>query len=404
MKIALAPMGTEGDIRPVAALGRGLLDAGHEVLVAGPPDFADLFGRHDVPFRPCGAPFRPVAESLAERINGRPLSGLMAMLAWSRRAVSEQFEALGTHLDGADRILGCGVQFAASSLAERRGIPYMHVAHFAGVLPSAYHAPVTIPVFGLPKWMNRGLWALNHVSVNLLMRGRVDRARAGLGLAGIGDFDRHYARRVLIAMDPALGPLPPDAGAGVVQTGYWRVDDESALPPEVEGFLQAGEMPVFVGFGSMGDPDPRGTARAIVDGVRLAGVRAIVARGWAGLEPGDSDERILVAGHLPHGRLFPRVAAVVHHGGAGTTWTVARSGVPHVVVPHLLDQNWWARRLDELGVSGSFIPRRRFDATRLAASLQQALDPARRPALERLAAALARRDGVAEAVRLLEGI
>ena len=116
----------------------------------------------------------------------------------------------------------------------------------------------------------------------------------------------------------------------------------------------------------------------------------------------DCGSEILVAGHLPHGRLFPRVAAVVHHGGAGTTWTVARSGVAHVVVPHLLDQHWWARRLESLGVAGNSIPRRRLDAGRLAVSLRQALDPRRQPAIDGLASSLARRDGIRQAVALFE--
>lgn len=395
-------MGTEGDMRPVAALGRALLDAGHEVVVAAPPDFEPLFGRHEIPFRPCGAPFRPVAEALAGRINGRPLSGLRAMVGWCRQAVGEQFTSLQPHVAGCDRILGCGVQFAASSLAEGLGVPYRHVAHFAGILPSSHHPPVTFPLFGLPTWGNRALWTLNHLAMNLLLRARIDRHRKPLGLPGIGDFDRHFTRAALIAVDPELGPLPPDAGAGVRQTGYWHIDDEGALPDDVEVFLEAGTKPVFVGFGSMGDPDPKATAREVVAGIRQAGLRGIIARGWAGLDPQDVGSEFLVAGHLPHARLFPRVAAAVHHGGAGTTWTVARSGVPHVVVPHLLDQHWWARRLEALGVSGGSIPRQRLDAGHLAASLKQALDPRRRPAIDGLATSLARRDGIRQAVALLE--
>jgi vancomycin aglycone glucosyltransferase len=238
--------------------------------------------------------------------------------------------------------------------------------------------------------------------MNLLLRARIDQHRKSLGLPGIGDFDRHFTRSTLIAVDPELGPLPPDAGAGVVQTGYWRIEDEGALPDDVEVFLEAGAKPVFVGFGSMGDPDPKATAREVVAGIRQAGLRGIIARGWAGLDPQNCGRDFLVVGHLPHGRLFPRVAAVVHHGGAGTTWTVARSGVPHVVVPHLLDQHWWARRLEALGVAGSSIARQRLDAGRLAVSLQQALAPRRRPAIEGLATSLARRDGIRQAVALLE--
>lgn len=403
MRIAFAPMGSEGDLRPVAALGRALREAGHEVVVAGSPDFEPLFARHGIPFRPCGSAFRPVAEALAGRINGRPFSGMRAMIGWCRQAVAEQFGALSPHLERCDRILGCGVQFAASSLAERRGVPYRHVAHFAGILPSSHHPPVTVPVFGLPSWGNRALWAASGAAMNLLLRSRIDHQRAILGLPSIGDFGSHFTRAALIAVDPELAPLPSDAGAGVRQTGYWRIDDEGALPREVEAFLEAGPKPVFVGFGSMGDPDPGATAREVVAGIRRGGWRGIVASGWAGLDPADRGDDLLVVGHLPHGLLFPRVAAVVHHGGAGTTWVASRSGVPQVVVPHLLDQHWWARRLESLGVAGGSLSRRRLDAGRLHASLRQALDPRRSAAIARLAASLANRDGIRQAVALLEG-
>jgi vancomycin aglycone glucosyltransferase len=121
-------------------------------------------------------------------------------------------------------------------------------------------------------------------------------------------------------------------------------------PPKLEAFLEQGEPPVYIGFGSMTDPNPRITTRAVLAGVTDAGCRAVLSEGWAGLGGGGLPEHVMVVGSVPHASLFRRVAAVVHHGGAGTTTMAARAGVPQIVVPHVLDQYYWAERVSRLGV------------------------------------------------------
>ena len=160
----------------------------------------------------------------------------------------------------------------------------------------------------------------------------------------------------------------------VDQVGYLLPKDETPLPPKLESFLQAGPPPVFLGFGSMVDSDPAGTTRLLLDAVERVGCRAILARGWAGLGEGPLPESVYGAGPLPHASLFPRVAAVVHHGGAGTTTTVARSGVPQIIVPHLLDQHYWGHRTHLLGVAPPPLPRVKLTAERLAELISASLE------------------------------
>jgi UDP:flavonoid glycosyltransferase YjiC (YdhE family) len=131
---------------------------------------------------------------------------------------------------------------------------------------------------------------------------------------------------------------------------------------------------VYFGFGSMTDPDPAATTSMIVEVIERLGCRAILSEGWAGIGEGALPEGSMHIGAVPHSSLFPRVAAVVHHGGAGTTTRSAQAGVPQLIVPHLLDQFWWGRRVQELGVSPAPISRRRLNADSLQSSLRALLE------------------------------
>lgn len=216
-------------------------------------------------------------------------------------------------------------------------------------------------------------WRLIFRSLEWALRKTMDRERALLGLGRIaGSFQSHFERPFLLAMDPELAPLASDAPPRALQCGYPRDPDPTDLPIEVEAFLAQGEPPVYIGFGSMVDDQVASLGRVVEEAVRKVSVRAIVSRGWASLQA--RDPRILSVGHVPHLKLFPRCAAVVHHGGAGTSWAVSRSGVPHVVVPHLMDQPWWAGRLSGLGVAADVIPHGKLDADRLALAIRKALE------------------------------
>ena len=131
---------------------------------------------------------------------------------------------------------------------------------------------------------------------------------------------------------------------------------------------------MYVGFGSMTDPDPGATTRALLEALSQIGCRALISRGWAGLADGPLPEGVLAIGPVSHATLFPRLAAVVHHGGAGTTTTAARAGVPQIVVPHIFDQFYWARRVAELGLGPPAPRRSRLTAQPLAESLAATLD------------------------------
>ncbi len=208
-----------------------------------------------------------------------------------------------------------------------------------------------------------------------MLAGALDAERGRRGLAPVASVSRHFFEDhpVLMACDPVIAPAPPDwAGHDVTVTGPWFYDDAAALDPAIESFLGAGPPPVYVGFGSMTSPDADRLTRAILDGA--GGRRLLLAKGWGGIGGGTlPPSAMVVGGPVPHAKLFPRVACVVHHGGSGTTASALRAGVPQVVVPHLMDQYYYAHRLERLGIAPAGIPVRKLDASRLSRAIDAAI-------------------------------
>jgi vancomycin aglycone glucosyltransferase len=179
--------------------------------------------------------------------------------------------------------------------------------------------------------------------------------RSALGLSPASDARGHVlTRRPWLAADPTLAPWPDPADAAVFQTGAWILPDARPLSPELEAFLDAGEPPVYFGFGSCRAPEA--LSRAMIESARALGRRAIVSRGWADLSPIDDEPDCIAIGEVNQQALFGRVAAVVHHGGAGTTTTAARAGASQVVIPQHYDQHYWAQRVNDLGIGTAHAP------------------------------------------------
>jgi vancomycin aglycone glucosyltransferase len=182
-----------------------------------------------------------------------------------------------------------------------------------------------------------------------------------------------FTDRPWLAADPVLAPAFPLDSMQVVQTGAWMISDETPLPEELEEFLANGAPPVYLGFGSMRASDQ--TAQTLLEAARALGLRAILSQGWANLMPSDAGSDCLSVGDVSHGKLFPRVAAILHHGGAGTTATAARAGTAQVIIPHNYDQFYWAHRVQQLGVGVSGPLRDDITVDNLTQALRECLQP-----------------------------
>ncbi|MDQ0597063.1 vancomycin aglycone glucosyltransferase [Streptomyces canus] len=353
MRVLLSTYGSRGDVQPMAALAVELRALGAEVRVCAPADeeFAKLLDRVGVELVPAADPVRAVVTGTASPLPGGLPQRAAAILA-------AQYEAVGAAADGCDAVVATGLLPAAAGArlaAERAGVPYAFVAFFPGYLPSTYLRPLTRPGQTFPPEVTDipELHDLDAQFMNEAFGTGLNLHRASLGLPPVDDFRGYVLTgRPFLAADPVLAPWQEPTALDVVQTGAWILPDDRPLPDELTAFLEAGEPPVYVGFGSMpmGGTD---VARVAVEAVRAHGRRVLVGRGWADLALIDDRDDCFAVGEVNHQALFGRLAAVVHHGGAGTTTTAARAGVPQVVVPQLADQPYWAGRVAELGIGAA---------------------------------------------------
>ncbi|RIL07045.1 MAG: glycosyl transferase [Proteobacteria bacterium] len=375
MRIVLCGDGTRGDLQPLIELAACLSAARHDAVVCGPPDFAALAAARGVAYEPLGESAQAFFRDHASMLRRSPLAILREAFAYVERNVAAKLVALVEIARGADLVVAGGAELAASSAAERLGIPYRYVCYCPAVIPSDRHAPVFIDFDTPGRWRNRALWPLVIRPIEVAVRRMQGPARRAVGLGPVRRPYRHLlGERPLLAADAVLADVPPDAPVPVQQIPALHPLGGEPLPAKLAAFLDAGPPPVYVGFGSMPDDAPAATTRLVLAAIERLGVRAVLSSGWAQLGGLALPEGVVEVGPVAHPHLFPRCAAIVHHGGAGTTTTALRAGVPQVVVPHLADQFYWARRVRELG-AGVTAPRKsRIDSASLVSALGAVLD------------------------------
>jgi UDP:flavonoid glycosyltransferase YjiC (YdhE family) len=376
MKIALAVEGSRGDVYPMLELGASFAAAGHRIAICANPDFRASAEERGFEFRPLGNNIREFLTSRAGAITGGALKLMRELDRYSRENLILQFDTLSEITRDVDLLFGGGVLVAGPTAAERNGIPYRYVAYCPVIFPSREYTPCFFLKSQFrSRWANGCWWRIVGALVNAMNLPGINRRRAELGLRPVRDAFQHMvSERPILAADAELAPCPADAPAQIEQIPCLHPFEGEPLPAKLEAFLASGPPPVYLGFGSMPDPDPGATTGKLLDAVQALGCRALVSRGWAGLGEGPLPEGVFALEEISHMALFPRVAAVVHHGGAGTTTTAARAGVPQILVPHLLDQYYWARRVRELGLGPPPILRTRLTPGRLTASLAATLD------------------------------
>jgi vancomycin aglycone glucosyltransferase len=393
MRVLLSTWGSRGDVEPLAGFAVQLRALGAEVLVCAPPDFADLLARVDVPMVAAGRSVRALVHGAKAGPSDAPRV--------AAELVASQFETVATAAEGCDALVATGLMPAgARSIAEKLGIHYVLACFAPGSLPSPHQTPLPRPGKPFPagETDNRVLWDVDAQRVNALYRGPLNAHRAAIGLPPVDNVRDHvFTDHPWLAADPTLRPWPGSPDRDVVQTGAWILPDERPLPADLVAFLDAGTPPVFVSLGSV--RAPADIATVAIEAIRAQGRRVIVGRGWADLGLIDDRDDCFVVGEVNHQALFTRVDAVVHHGGAGTTTTVARAGAPQVVVPQIADQPYWAGRVAELGIGAAHDgPTPTTES--LAAALGAALTPETR-ARAAVVAGMIRTDGAVVAAKLL---
>jgi vancomycin aglycone glucosyltransferase len=384
----------------MAALAARLRELGADARVCAPPDedIAQMLARAKVPLAPA---FTPLRQWLKEALKhaGADIRQRAA------EVMSRQFDAIGAAAAGCDAIVAGGLfpsTAAAQSVAEKLGIRYAYATFCPIWLPSPHHPPHAFPGHPLPADVTdkRKLWDLNIATMNALFGEQLNVHRASMGLSKVDDVRTHvFTRHPWLAADPVLAPWKKPADLDVVQTGAWILPDQRPLPRELLQFLDAGAPPVYVGFGSMPLQSWKDAPQVVIKAIRAQGRRAIVARGWGELGLIDHRGDCFGIGEINQQALFGRVAAVVHHGGAGTTTAATRAGAPQVVVPQIGDQPYWAGRIWDLGIGAAHDgPTPTVDS--LSAALESALTPGIRARAAAVASAISI-DGATVAAKLL---
>ncbi len=395
-RIALAPIGTRGDVAPLVALGAALRTAGHDVHACVSRDFTFLFEQAGIPTTPIEADAAEFVQDLGGRL--RDIIDLGRRL---RPAAEAAQVALGAACEGADVVIGSGFQILAPALCEAGGIRYVYASTSPTLERSVTIPPHFAPYYGLGPALNWVLWRGQDIALAKLFTPILDDHRAALGLG-------RQKQRVWDAITAPASLLRLYDGVVVGESfgrdalgacfGGWS---PTPLPDDVAEFLDAGAPPVMVTVGSVAGPDPHERVGAVVSAIRAGGRRVILDGAF------DVDGRLSGADDVcsisgvDYRSLFNRLGAVVHHGGAGTIALAARAGVPQVVVPHVVDQFFWARRVATIGAGSKPVPTKRFTPSRIATAIAEATSPAVVAKAQALARELASLDGPTQAANVV---
>jgi sterol 3beta-glucosyltransferase len=419
MRALLVTHGSRGDVQPFAALAAGLTDAGHEVVLAAPASSAALAEPYCERVIPLDDGTNKLigdrAAWAAVESNFRGLRGKRLgwqLLRHNRAAMSRVFDDLAVltyDVDGAVDVVVHQVNVPGQAIAERLGVPAVPVCLQPFWAPTESFPDPLFP-YRLPAVLNRTSYLSTKLFVRAFTGGVGHWRRDVLGLPR-----RRHAQNPLRRPDGTPAPVVQafsrhvlPAGAhypdSVHTTGFFFLPapPDWTPPADLARFLGDGEPPVYIGFGSMVGSDPARTGRIVADALRSLGVRAVVAVGRGGIVPDGLGKEIHCLAHAPHDWLFPRMAAVVHHGGAGTTGAALAAGRPQVTCPFMFDQPFFGRRVHASGVAAPAQPLRELTAAGLAAAIWDALDPATTARAEALGELVRAEDGVREAVKVVE--
>lgn len=415
MRIGVQAWGSEGDIRPLVAIGHGLVQRGHQVELV----YTDIANRrYEAVAASLGMTARAVATPVIadetelyeiglQAINtSNPL--LQGKIVYDRllKPVEDQiFDAAVDLCRRSDLIVTHLLLNQSRAAAELAGKPAVSVTFAHSLVPSRHIHPEGLPRLG--EMGNALGWSLARFALNRVMLGPVNDLRRRVGVAPVKDllldgWASHLLN--LIAVSPAICPEPPDWPRWNRVCGFLALPPTAheQVAPDLAAFLDAGEPPIFMGFGSLMPVSSSYLTESVAlmkEAARLAGYRAIIQAEV----PPEHGDRHMIVGRSPHAQVFPRCAAVVHHCGAGTTHTTLTAGVPSVCVPHVSDQNGWAEELRRLGVAPAAVTRRTLTAPKLARRIKEALaDPGMRTKAAVMAERMKDDDGPARAAVLIE--
>ncbi len=412
MHITILAAGSQGDIQPYLALAVGLKNDGYDIRFAANSNFADLAARYAVDF----FPIQVDSFKYTQTPKGRAWlesDTVLKLILNTGRAVRPVINQL--FVDSWDACQGSDVLIYHSftlpfvhHIGKELGIPAIP----ASIYPLPTRAYPAIPL-NIKRSRNKTFNLLSHLLVHQfswqvfwpIVR------RSWQGRNNLSPVDPYWQilrdkSPVLCAYSAVTAPKPADLPEQVAISGYWFLEPEPDWQPEPQliDFIHSGQRPIYVGFGSMGSQIERhNTANMILEALAKTGQRAVLGGGWSGLGAGQQlPENVFLLKSIPHKWLFPQMAAIVHHGGSGTTGAALRAGVPSVVVPHFGDQHFWGKRVAELGAGPQAIPRKKLSAERLTQAISIAItDQGIQAKASAIGAQIRAEDGIMQAIQVI---
>lgn len=411
MRILIHAFGTEGDVRPFVALAAGLTAAGHQAAICTPTGFAGLLTSHEVEQLPMDNEGLELIQTAMPAMRGPADSYrvVQRMQAAMRQMMLDEWEAARAWRP--DVIIYHPKCLGALHIAERLDLPTFIS------LPLPFFTPTTaFPIPFIGRWplggaANKASYRFNHATM-LMYGSMINTFRTDtLGLRRKRRTDALLSRHdgtpvpALYPFSTHLVPRPVDYPDHAHITGPWTLDTDPAWTPpaDLTQFLDAGDPPVYVGFGSMGfGKNAAQRTTRIIQALTRQGRRVLLATGWGGLTGETDTQRVHTVQSVPHDWLFPHTAAVIHHGGSGTTHASLRAGRPTLICPFVGDQPFWGHRIHDLGAGPAPIPSRRITDARLHPAIDQLLnDHDLQARAERLGTQLRDENGIHAAIQTI---
>lgn len=415
MNITITSHGTRGDVQPYLALAVGLQQAGHRVTLATSYNYTDWIEAYGVQSHPTRFNMQefmkqPEVQAVLQSRNFvKQLRVFRQMMGQGPEAMGDVWDAIQT----ADFVIQSPTSSGALEAAQIRGVPaaLAYPVPFAPTdeFPAVFLGPAR---FSLGRGYNRLTHRFMHRMLWKSMTGPMTNSlRKKLGLPSIGSFAEQAADARKLGIPSLYGyseyvlARPSDWDEHQHITGYWFLDAPAEWQPPADliHFLESGPPPVYLGYGSISQGDAEENTRLILHALELSGQRAVILTGWGGLTRLSAPPHIFFVDDVPHDWLFPRMAALVHHGGAGTTGAGLRAGVPNIITPIAADQYAWAERVVQLGVGPRAPSIKRLTATKLAQAIHTAVnDSALRARAAALGEKIREENGITRAVEVIE--
>jgi sterol 3beta-glucosyltransferase len=412
MHITILTYGSRGDVEPFIALGKGLQRRGHSIRLAAPEIFKAAVSSQGLEYATLAGNPEQLVQDLVRKAGWNPWRSVLVVSRYVLPLAESIFQGVRRACQGSDAVIHSFLHTQSGhQVAGELDVPEISAQVMPVFSNTADFPGVTFPDLPLGAVYRRLTHALTtqvfHLGGRLLYYWArrlypylppLRRWPFSEGSGGSIPILYGFSRYVL--------PQPADWKAGRYVTGYWFLDPPEAWQPSVElsRFLDAGPPPVFIGFGSLIGLDARKLTGMVLDALKASRQRGVLGMGWGSLQlQDDLPKDVYLLDEAPYGWLFPRMAAVVHHGGSGTTGAGLRAGVPNVTIPFIADQPFWSRRVVRLGAGPKPIPARKLSAKALTEAILEAVgnDDMRLHA-QSLGERIRGEEGVAQAVRIIE--